>query len=117
MRRLVVSASEYNNKQSMTPGETSNRFVLLRKPFKATGYFLPCRPHLSPLAAGQGVSVQHLPQHSPSNGGINPEQPEAVVVVLDFIYNPLSERPSHRFCIQRGAVHRPSFLQLLLLVL
>lgn len=79
--------------------------------------FLPCRPHLSPLATGQGVSVQHPPQHSPSNGGINPQQLEAVVVVLYFIYNPLSDRPFHWFCVQLGAVHRPSFLQLLLLVL
>lgn len=74
-------------------------------------------PHLSPLAAGQSVSVQHPPQHPPGNGGVDPEQPEAVVVVLDFVYHPLANGPPDGLCVQRGAVHRPSFLQLLLLVL
>lgn len=97
--------------------QSSLTSFILTTAFSKCLNFLPCRPHLSPLSAGQGVSIQHPPQHSPSNGGVNPQQPEAMVVVLYFIYDPLSERPSHRFCVQRGAVDRPSFLQSHLLVL
>lgn len=53
--------------------------------------------HLSPLPAGQSISIQDSPQHPSSDGGIDPQQPEAVVVVLDLIHNSLLDRPPNGF--------------------
>lgn len=73
-------------------------------------------PYLPALPAGQRMAIEDAPQHPGSDLGVDPEQAEAVVVVLQFIQYLLPKGLLHCHLCWR-AVHGATLFQLLILVL
>lgn len=115
-----VSAGHMTHRRLINDRINTNIKLCHEKPgFIALYYHVPSSSpptHLPPLSAGQDVSVEHPPQHASRDGGVDPQQPEAMVVMFDLVYNPLPDCSSDRISIQRGAVNRAPLLQLLLLL-
>lgn len=73
-------------------------------------------PYLPALPAGQCVAVEDAPQHASSYLGVDPEQAEAMVVVLQLIQYLLPKGLLY-YHLNWRAVHRATLFQLLILVL
>ena len=63
------------------------------------------------------MSVEHPPQHAPCDGGVDPEQPETMVVVFDFVHHALAQCAAGGPQLCGGAVDRTPLLQLLVVFL
>lgn len=91
-----------------TEDNRKNRTITQRK--------LVFTQYLSPFPTRQSGSVQDSPEHPCSYFRVNPQQPKPVVIVLQFIHNPLPKRffYNFHFC---WTIYRTSFFQLLVFVL